>query len=193
MDISRLLERNAMSSRCSWMFVILTISISVFTYSRAQAQVETGGVLLSPSVGNTIDREEREYFNLFPGVEGFDSALVSLRNDSILFQVARSNMPDTVIKVDPTLTDVLRSYIERFEFIFDSRYPENDEQLKKCGLLILACRKLRDAGLVRLGEVVQQDVPEVTVVLKDSTGISGRVLAYRDSEAVLWDGGNTYR
>ncbi len=166
------------------------------------ALVCTGGVVvaqdaapavLSQRVGNTIDTYERRYFSLFPGVEGFDSALVSLRNDSLLFQVARSNMPDTVIKVDPTLTDIFRSYIENFEFLFDTRYPESREGLQKRGLLVTQCRKLRPAGLVRFRETAQRDVPEVTVVLADSTGIRGRILAHSDSAMIIWLRGRNYR
>ncbi len=170
----------------------MVLEITALFCCQAFAQVEGGGALLGPRVGNTIDREEREYFNLFPGVEEFDSAVVSLRNDSLLFEVARSGRPDTLIMVDSALTGIFRSYIESFEFIFDTGYPENDGEMKKRGLLILACRKLRDAGLVRFGKDVQQDVPEVTVVLADSTGIFGRILALRDSALMIWRTGRLY-
>ncbi|NOY06958.1 MAG: hypothetical protein GXO82_10095 [Chlorobi bacterium] len=173
--------------------VFVVIEITVLFCCQAFAQVESGGAFLSPRVGNTIDREEREYFSLFPGVEEFDSAVVSLRNDSLLFEVARSGKPDTVIKVDPALTDIFRSYIENFEFLFDTRYPESREELQKRGLLINQCGKLKRAELVRFRESVQQEVPEVAIVLADSTGIFGRILAHRDSALMIWRTGRLYR
>ena len=149
--------------------------------------------VLSERVGNTIDTYERRYFSLFPGVKGFDSAIVSLRNDSLLFRVARYNMPDTVITVDPALTGIFRSYIEDFELLFDTRYPDSREEMQKRGLLVNQCLKLQSAGLVRFRETAQRDVPEVTVVLADSTGIRGRILAFRDSALMIWRTGKAYR
>jgi len=154
---------------------------------------DVASAVLSERVGNTIDTYERRYFSLLPGVKGFDSAVVSPRNDALLFRVARYNMPDTVIKVNPALTGIFRSYIEDFELLFDTRYPENREEMQKRGLLVNQCLKLQSAGLVRFRESIQQEAPEVTVVLADSTGIPGRILALRNSALMIWRTGKAYR
>jgi hypothetical protein len=79
-------------------------------------------VLISERIGNVIDDYERCYFNLFPEVEGFESACIyqnSNKSFSLVISLERTNGGrDSTIIITDTLLKDLAFYVDNFEKIF---------------------------------------------------------------------------
>ncbi|NVM00930.1 MAG: hypothetical protein HWN67_01220, partial [Candidatus Helarchaeota archaeon] len=61
--------------------VLLIFAFSIMIFSEAFSQEEGGVYLLNKNVGVSIDPEEREYYNLFPYVSGYKSAVFIKMDD----------------------------------------------------------------------------------------------------------------
>lgn len=64
-----------------------------FIYS----QVNSQQVVISPFIGDTLDRVEREYFGLFPDIKGFQKAVWYLNSDSSLTVTVKIREEDKFI------------------------------------------------------------------------------------------------
>jgi hypothetical protein len=81
----------------------IIFSILIFTLSLIDSVLpqEKEPVIISPLVGDKLDRVERDYFKLFPRIEGFQTAVFYLNPDSSLMvqikYLANDIIKDTII------------------------------------------------------------------------------------------------
>ena len=76
------------------------------------------GYVVSERVGRVIDAEERVYFGLFTGIDGFVSARPEPPADSTFrIVIERAGQTDTTVSVDPEVAAVLGRYLDEFEFV----------------------------------------------------------------------------
>jgi hypothetical protein len=64
-------------------FYFFLASIILFICFSSFAQVEDSLIQLTPAIGDTIDLSERDFYGLYPNIQGFEYATIYLRNDTI--------------------------------------------------------------------------------------------------------------
>ena len=62
-------------------FTTLFLTITNFLGSKALAQKDITPYAVSPFIGDTLSLEERDYYILFPKIEGFQWAVFYLNSD----------------------------------------------------------------------------------------------------------------
>ncbi len=136
--------------------LLLTMVILNASELLAQAQEGRNPFQVSPLIGDTLDPVEREYFHLFPTIEGFQWAVFYPNpNNTIGARVAFLDgdiLRDSLIKYYGSSSS-LREHLRRMD---ESQRRDRD-----------------DRGA------------EIAVALSDSQTIRGRLLAVRDSEIVV--------
>ncbi|MDP4220193.1 MAG: hypothetical protein Q8896_07130 [Bacteroidota bacterium] len=153
-------------------FFMLSSGASVAQYS------------LSPRLGEMIDRSERDYFSLFPLVEGFVSAKAELQQDrSVNIIVSRSqskSIKDTVYSISATAAENLIAYIENFESC-------------RRGERTVNWRFLSD--LAASGPALQSKMNEnagITIETMQGEQVHGKLLWADDSLVILWQSSDQY-
>jgi len=81
-------------------FISVLILISAFGPAFIVAQINIAPVRISPEIGDTINLDERNYYNLFPEIRGFESATI-YQGDSttiakIIFVNDKGILKDTI-------------------------------------------------------------------------------------------------
>ncbi len=159
--------------------VILSLSFCFICTGELCAQY-----VLSPRVGDVIDKNEREYFGLFPTVAGFVSATTSLEQDQqVRFVIARAEngvTGDTTFTIRPTVVNYLVRYIESFETVRGRTNKVSWDFLE---------------GLAASGPVIENklgDGNETTVLMRNGEQLHGKLLYADDSALVLWQSQEQY-
>lgn len=152
---------------------ILTIlALLVLSQGSSSAQY-----VLSPRIGEVIDKFEREYFGLFPEIQEFVSAkAILLADHGVEFIITQSEMGttmDTTVFADSLLVRNLVKFIEDFESVRQSDKVVNWKRLK---------------GIATNSPVIESEMGEgtqTTVVLHSGEQIQGKLLYAGDSSIVL--------
>jgi len=133
---------------------------------------------LSPRVGGVIDQSERQYFGLFPTVDGFVSAKASVKPDhQIEFVINRAMSgvnSDTAFSISSTVVENLVNYIEDFELVRGDKKSVNWTILE---------------GLAASGHALENEIGdglETIIETKVSGQFHGKLLYADDSSLVLW-------
>lgn len=83
-------------------FTALVLTITNFLGTKALAQKDITPYFVNPLIGDTLTLEERDYYQLFPQIEGFQFAVFYLNPDSILNAdvkyLVESRSADTLIQ-----------------------------------------------------------------------------------------------
>lgn len=128
---------------------------------------------ISERVGMEIDADEREYFNLFQGIEGFKSAIYRYDGfGNLQFLISLENGNDTVLVVGSAGVPELINYIERHESIFEQDGYEVNWSL------LYGIRPKKLLSYEHKGDVF-------TVFTKDVMYV-GELLHVTDSSLMLW-------
>ena len=158
--------------------------ILIFTFIILCDSVSFGQYAISPRVGVEIDRSEREYFGLFPSIEGFVLAKSSVLSDSLVkFVVTRSLNgvnSDTSFSISPTVVQILAGFIENFESV------RRNENVVNWNLF---------AGLASSGPAIESklnDVVEITIETFTGDELHGILLFAGDSSVFLWQSKDEY-
>jgi uncharacterized protein YxeA len=79
-------------------------------------------IVISKRVGETIEPEEREQFDLFHGIGDFKAAtFYGIKGGGYEVEIVTANEQLIVVNRDPQAIEILQDYIERYEEIKDSR------------------------------------------------------------------------
>ncbi len=82
----------------------------------------TRPIVISVSVGETIEPEERVKYALFPEIDGFESAtFYDITNGGYEVRIVTENYALVAVNRDSLAVVILRDYINRFEEIQDSK------------------------------------------------------------------------
>ena len=65
-------------------FTTLLLTITIFLGTKTKAQKDISPYQVNPLIGDTLSLEERDYYQLFPLIEGFQFAVFYLNSDSSL-------------------------------------------------------------------------------------------------------------
>ena len=68
-----------------WLLVVCALAL---VHSRAPGQDQGKPIVVSPLIGDTLDAAERDYYHLFPSLDGFEWAVFYLNPDSSLMVMA---------------------------------------------------------------------------------------------------------
>jgi hypothetical protein len=130
---------------------------------------------ISTRIGSEIDSEERAYFGLFPGTEGFTLARIHKSAEGQVFiAIEREGSDgDSTIIVDARVEPLLREYIEDFESIM-----RGDSAARWDVLYDLA--KPSAVGLDERGR-------RTIVVLENGREMSGELVFASTDILVLWE------
>lgn len=123
-------------------FVLLFIGIAFLSFQQLYAQDEEGEiVIISEHVGEIIDLEERNTYNLFPDIEGFKSAVFLILPDrSYVLKITRvdetsgeeriiripieeRDIKKYAIKIDANPSILESTHTEEHQFIINYGYP----------------------------------------------------------------------
>jgi hypothetical protein len=102
--------------------VIALLSNCAYSLHYYRDYKKTRPIVISPQVGETIDLEEREQFDLFHGIEDFKAAtFYGIEGGGYEVEIVTANEQLIVVNRDPQAVEILQDYIERYEEIKDSR------------------------------------------------------------------------
>lgn len=139
---------------------------------------------LSPRVGNEIDRIEKEYFGLFPTINGFVSAKAVSKSEQFttltittLFEGRRK---DTSLLIDAGTISKLAKYFDSYETV---RIKENTVNWSVFKGIAAESPAINDPF---------HEPMETTIESLDGTSISGTLLWAEDSSLVLWKSEEPY-
>jgi len=137
------------------------------------AQDETNEkFILSPRVGEDLDSNEIEYFNLFPDINAVKSAVYRLDNfENLKMLLSLANGKDTVVSFSKLGALELRTYINKHEVLADSQSIVNWELLPGYG--ISKMNFFEDHG-------------SILYVFCDSIKYSGKLLKIDEQNLILW-------
>ncbi len=78
-------------------------------------------IIISEYVGETIDDQERQHFDLFPGTEDFESArFYEIADDGYDIEILAGGQKFIAFNRNPEAIALMRDYLERYEVIKDS-------------------------------------------------------------------------
>lgn len=81
----------------------------------------TGPIVISAHVGETVDPEERERYELFQQVSGFKTAaFYGIDNGGFEVHIITENDKLIAVNRDPSAIEILRDYIDRYDEIRES-------------------------------------------------------------------------
>jgi hypothetical protein len=175
------------------MGMICFILASLLYTSAASVRENDKPYILSSRVGQEINRDERNYFCLFPKMDGFLKAEAFTHLDNHLeLRITREmngRITDTTLYVSTDLEEELQSYLEDFEEIIweeksvGVRLIKGDFINRSCLFLKIAGQKRKKSD--KLG-------CEIIVTTSDIQQYSGRILYATDTSLVLWQSNEFY-
>ncbi len=157
------------------------------------AQEKVKPYILSERVGEEIDSTERDYFCLFPGIDGFRSArfftLPDGRMELVVSRRSDGNITDTVLSVAPEIPRKLQEIIDNFEvYCAGKRQISNARILKE--FFRSPCRGMEMEKYKSTRK--RNGHPVITVSTIDGLSLVGKLLYVCDTVLVLWASNSPY-
>ena len=159
--------------------LILSVTLCICCIRVSSAQYA-----ISPRIGEVIDRNEQEYFGLFPSINGFVSATASLEADRqvriVITRSVNGVIGDTAFTVSPTVANYLVTYIESYETVRGRTNRVSWDFLE---------------GLAASGPVIEHQLGEgLQTTIKTVSGdlLYGKLLYADDSSLILWQSQEKY-
>jgi hypothetical protein len=153
------------------------------------------GQLLGPRIGAEIDVAEREYFNLFPGAEGFSYASLEAVGDRVRIVLYRDSLSYGQISLTARDAAFLRSYVEHFEAITYRERGSAAEALIdniEDATLLLSLPDLEDIGVLEVSRRKPWTDNTVRILMEDSTVFEYSLLSADVRSLYVWDGAPHY-
>jgi len=105
-----------MLSKSAKSLLLISAALMLIPGELVQAQEEGKVIVLSPEVGETIDRQERDRYNLFPASQGFHSATVLQKPDgSYVAEITEERNGSKQVRtlpIDQQTLDIMRTHLE---------------------------------------------------------------------------------
>lgn len=169
-----------MLSKTLTRLISILIALLLVSPEWVQAQGEKRAVNFGPDVGETIDRQERDRYGLFPAARNFHSAVIIQRSDgSYEAEITERKNGKTLVRtlpIDIQTLDALRDVMSGPKPSLESRFTEYQGQVVRLGTsngpqLNGALNSASDDSitLVPDGEWTKREQP---VVLPDTLNLS---------------------
>lgn len=140
---------------------------------------------LSPRVGVEIDKQERDFFGLFPKINIYLKCRITQSPDSnytAIITFSRQNREqDTTIKLTKENINALREFVENFENIYNASNPGNYK---------LDLKKIRE--FQSPSTYYQKTYTELEITLMDNSMIKGQLLYADKDYLMVWIGDEDY-
>jgi hypothetical protein len=168
-------------------FIMLIFSFEVYS------QDDIVPYQLSKRTGDEIDRQERDYFYLFPNIKDFEVAKAyELSNNSIKIEIQQTKLsgkPDTMQIITKPESKELANYFTDFEKIFNQYKVV---QLHNINPELINLFVARQNFNLLLKKHKKREFDQFVVIDLDSSQFSGTVLYANDSLVVLWNDTSFY-
>lgn len=163
---------------CRGQLTCLVIASLVLSWiPPALATDETRPYAISTRIGDEIDNEERDYFGLFPGLDGFILAhTYKTRDREILIHIERQHSgahADSMVTLRRDAAKELKAYIEEFEAI-----ARDEASVEWTSIYDLA-----EPPEIDLGERGKQ----TSVVIENGQEISGELIFASNDVLLIWE------
>lgn len=134
------------------------------------------GLVILPRVGSQIDRQEREYFQLFPGINNFRSAIVAQKTRTAYEYIITTDSDSGIVSGRLTVTEyfLLSNYLEHAEAYAAGKSSDWDSI---SGVINL--ERVRKQGKRNLGKG-----SSVKITLETGQVVTG-LLIHADSERLI--------
>lgn len=142
----------------------LITAFLIFSYAIC---ISSETIELSGRVGKTITEKSKEYFGLFPDIEGFISAELKKDNNSNYFLI-KSEESETELFVSDSTIIALRFLVDNFENIL-------------CGKTKFGMNLSLIKGIVKVNTRYNEKICEISALLRDSTVVKGYIIYFTDS------------
>jgi len=110
-----------MKKRISVVVVMALLFNCAYTPRHYLSYEKTRPIVISALVGETIDPEEREKFDLFHGIEGFKSAMFyEIPDGGYEIEIITEQTKLVAVNRDTKAIPIMRDYLNRYEEIKDS-------------------------------------------------------------------------
>jgi hypothetical protein len=181
-------------------FLMVLVGLAFLSMpNRLFAQDSDKVVILSPRVGAVIDAVERERYELFPEVRGFDRA-VFLQTPGktyyarVMFMGPDGARRDTTIQYSEDVLHLLAEKIELLERLKEKRYDTADQPTK---IQLAESTRIRTAETVthdprqqnRIRQLMERaeksEKSEVKIYLNNGQEIEGELVSVRDSSVLI--------
>lgn len=111
-----------MRKRVAFIVVTTTLLNCAYNLLHYRDYKKTKPIVISAYVDETIDSEEREQFDLFPGIDGFKSAMLyGIAEGGYEIRIITENKKLVAVNRDSLVIMILRDYINRYEEIQNSK------------------------------------------------------------------------
>ena len=108
--------------------VIALLSNCAYSLHYYRDYKKTRPIVISPQVGETIDLEEREQFDLFHGIEDFKAAtFYGIEGGGYEVEILTVNKKLVAVNRDPKGIEILRNYIDSYA---EMQYSKEDFEKK---------------------------------------------------------------
>lgn len=136
---------------------------------------------LSQRLGEDIDRDEREYFGLFPEIKDFGGARAFRQSTGGVAFFIEYGLPDsgrdTTLIVTAEVAEQLAAFIEHYEPICARKYSFDHGSIKE---------------LAQLPAAICTTTRPVKVLLQNGGVCTAQILHAQDSALMLWKGTDVY-
>jgi len=154
-------------------FCFFLASIILFICFSSFAQVEDSLIQLTPEIGDTISLTERNYYNLYPNIKGFQYATVYLRNDTvavsrITFMNESGTLEDIIITNKVVYIGNLRAHI---------RLVDNEK--------LTSLKRIEELKQIEEFGDISQLTTLVTVTTKDGYDYKGWLLSVKEDSIFI--------
>lgn len=149
-------------------------------------------VIVSPLVGNELDRVERDYFHFFPRIDGFENAVFYLNEDNSLRVEMTTNsngvIKDTIIPKYSSLEEIEKHIISRvFMDLRDDPGPNFTIQTGFNRLTEQKMVTLEEEQLFTVDELtVEQEFNEPSLNLIWGTDMNDINCVVKEGESNIW-------
>lgn len=149
--------------------IILTSILSRFCF----AQVRDSLIQLTPQIGDTIDLSERDYYKLYPNLEGFKYAMVYIRYDTVAVskitcQNNNGSLTEIVITNKVVYLGNLRAHI---------RLIDNEK--------LTSLKRIEELKQIEAFGDISQLTALVTVTTKDGYDYKGWLLSVKEDSIFI--------
>ncbi len=176
---------NIMKNRITFVYVFILWMVLVSNSAFTQDSIRT--VILSPKVGPTIERDERDHYILFQKIDGFLSAtFFQIPPQSFFARVkyspTNSFVRDSVIEYSESFIFMLAEKINHFEELANGKYRMGSDPAK----IEIAIAKDSSLQLLQVERIISDDKPKSNMQSHDGTSASHSNIA-SEQEFFIYD------
>ena len=174
------------------LFVLLFDKIVIQENSFAQTSGEDP-IMINNRVGMEIDRNERDYFYLFPYFTNFEKARFYTQSEySFKIVIQNSNIsgiPDTTLYLSIPEFKTLSWYLTNFEQILEKR---EESRLLDLNPKLINLFTFRKTGYALIKKYKNNEYYKIIITVSENSNYNGTILFANDSSVTIWNDTSFY-